>query len=248
MKSLNHVVAATDDCGEPRIFWDAKSREADESNPGTTAACRFCHAIHHQRLQRPSNRQIPNSSPRTLLFQEFRRGLEIARPLKPLNALKPLMIKWRSQIFWDANLGESHLGAHRLFEINHYIVAISGVGVHQRLQRPSNRQIPNSSRRTRLVLEEFRRGFEIAKPLKPLTIKWRAQDFLNAKSRESEANRMEDPVKAALSCLWPMSKHRADAEWQRFDIARHHELHAKHAYARGERVARIADFGHPGIG
>jgi hypothetical protein len=119
MKSLYHVVAATDDCGEPRIFWDAKSREADESNPGTTAACRFCHAIHHQRLQRPSNRQIPNSSPRTLLLQEFRRGLEIARPLKPLNALMPLMITWRTHI-----LG-TRIWANRIWVLTAYLKSIT---------------------------------------------------------------------------------------------------------------------------
>jgi len=44
--------------------------------------------------------------------------------------------------FGDANLSESHLVAHRLFEINHHIVAISGFSVYQRHQRPSNRQIP----------------------------------------------------------------------------------------------------------
>jgi len=56
--------------------------------------------------------------------------------------------------FGDANLSESHLGAHRLFEINHHILAISGFSVYQRLQRPNNRRIPNSSQRVSAELAD----------------------------------------------------------------------------------------------
>jgi hypothetical protein len=46
-------------------------------------------------------------------------------------------------------------------------------------------------------------------------------------------------VKGALSRLSPVSKHGTNAERQRFDIARDHELDAKHPHAPGESVARL---------
>jgi len=49
-------------------------------------------------------------------------------------------------------------------------------------------------------------------------------------------------MKRALARLAPVPKHRSDAERQRVDLARRHQLHAQHAHARRERIARGANF------
>src|SRR5690348_9649961 len=108
----------------------------------------------HQRHQRPSNRQMPNNY--RLVLGNFGEGLEIARPLTPLNTLKPLMnnnffvaaattmmVVWRmdSTLFDQRRQRSSAASAAQ--------------------QSPNAQQLPIGSR-------EFRRGLEIERPLTPL--------------------------------------------------------------------------------
>src|SRR5690348_12017597 len=83
--------------------------------------------------------------------------------------------------FGDANLNESHLGAHRLFEINHHIVAISGFSVYQRLQRPRDLQpFRNSGEQIRLVRLALGR---LTETLTPLTATTWLIDFITEADR-----------------------------------------------------------------
>src|SRR5689334_25215902 len=100
-----------------------------------------------QRRQRPSAasaaHQSPNAQQLPIGSREFRKGLEIERPLTPLNTLKPLM---NNNFFVAA--ATTMMVVWRMTPRS----LISGVSVHQRHQRPSNRQAANNYR---LVLRNF---------------------------------------------------------------------------------------------
>src|SRR5690348_15490224 len=125
-----------------------------------------------QRRRRPSAasaaRQSSNSQ-RLLKSRigspEFRRDLEIGRPLKPL------MITWRAQIFWDAN----HANRIPVLTAFRFGDEIDHVIVHQRLQRASAASAAQSVANSQPVPAEpdwffrnFGEGLGIERPLKPL--------------------------------------------------------------------------------